>query len=132
MMFKLQHPSDLISRMFILEYMRELGAQQMYNKANKYQKKELFYKFIDEENNIEAVDINWEYCIFEATIFQLEGLCKLFLKEIKDIEEKREKFYKQQVEQIGEERAAQPVDINIMDLAATEISKNNKSGFQFN
>ena len=49
MTFKLQHPGDLISRLFILEYMREIGAKALYEKANSEQKKQLFYKFIDED-----------------------------------------------------------------------------------
>lgn len=132
MMFKLQHPHNLISRLFILEYMREIDTQKMYDKANKHQRKDLFYKFIDEENNVESIDINWEYCIFEATIHQLESFMKNFLDDIKVIEEKREAFYKQQIEEIKEQQVAQPVDVNIMDLAAAEIKKNNKSGFQLN
>lgn len=131
-MFKLQHPKDLVSKMFILEYMRELSTQKMYDKANKYQKKELFYKFIDEESNTESIDINWEYCIFEATIYQLEALVVHFLDDIKSIDDKRKDFYNKQLEEKAAYEATLPTDINIMDMAATEIKKNNTSGFQLN
>lgn len=132
MMFKLQHPANLVSRLFILEYMREIDTDKMYKKANKHQKKDLFYKFINEEDNTESVDINWEYCLFQATLPQLEHFIKDFMPDIKLIEEKREAFYKQQIKEQAEYEAAQPIDINVMDMAQTEINKNKASGFQLN
>ncbi len=127
--FKFQHPSDLISRLFILEYMREIGAETLYSKANKHQKELMFYKFTDNED-IEAVDINWEYCIFVATLYQLETFLKNFLEEIEEVEAKRSKIYKQAREEIINEEIAKPVDVNIMDLAATEIKKNQEGGLK--
>jgi hypothetical protein len=132
MMFKLQHPANLVSRLFMLEYLREIDTKVLYERANKYQKKELFYKFTNDENKEESVDVNWEYCIFEATIPQMEGFMKHFLVEIQEVEDRREAFYKQQLQEKQKYEAAQPTDINVMDLAATEINKNNKSGFQLN
>lgn len=129
--FKFQHPSDLISRLFMLEYMREIGADTLYSKANKHQRAKFFYKFSSEDEagtqEIESVDINYEYCLFVATLHELESFLKLFLDEIAVIEEDRAKAYKEIKEKIVEERIATPVDINIMDLAQTEINKNNSN-----
>lgn len=129
--FKFQHPSDLISRLFILEYMREIGADTLYAKANKYQKEKLFYKFSSEDSDgkttLESVDINYEYCTFIATLHELESFLKLFLDEIAKVEESRAKIYEAATKQKIEEEVKAPVDINIMDLAKTEIDKN-KSG----
>lgn len=125
--FKFQHPSDLISRLFILEYMREIGADVLYTKANKHQKEKFFYKFTTEDEQ-EAVDINYEYCTFLATLYELESFLKLFLDEIAEVEASREKIYEAAKEKIIEERQAMPADINVMDLAQTEIEKNKPGG----
>lgn len=122
-MFKTQHPADLVSRMFILEYMRELGAETLYEKASPEQKKNMFYKFSDDDGNI-SVDLNWEALLFECTILQLEGLVKHFVKEIEKIEEARQELYKKKAAQRIEEELKQPVDINLMDFAAAKIKEN--------
>lgn len=121
--FKHEHPSNLISRLFMLEYIREIGADTLYTKANKYQKEKFFYKF-SSDDGIEALDINYEYCLFIATLHELEGLLKFFLDELEEIEAQRAETYKVEREKLIEEQAAAPVDINIMDLAQTEINKN--------
>ena len=126
--FKHQHPSDLISRLFMLEYMREVGAEDLYKKANKHQREYMFYKFSDEEDN-ETVDINWEYCTFLASLHQLESFMKLFLKELDEIEASRAKIYEAKIAEEKEEERIAPADINVMDLAATEINKNGKIDF---
>lgn len=123
MTFKLQHPGDLISRLFILEYMREIGAKALYEKANSEQKKQLFYKFIDEDSNIEEVDVNWEFCLFEATLSQLDYFISNFVDEVQAIEAKRQQFYKQQSQKIVEENIAKPVDISVYDMAKAEMEK---------
>jgi hypothetical protein len=129
--FKFQHPSDLISRLFILEYMREIGASTLYSKANKHQRNKFFYKFTSEDTEgtqeIESVDINYEYCLFIATLHELESFLKLFLDEIEQVEASRQKIYKEAKKKLIEERIKAPVDINIMDLAQTEINKNNSN-----
>ena len=123
MTFKLQHPGDLISRLFILEYMREISAKALYEKANSEQKKQLFYKFIDEDSNIEEVDVNWEFCLFEATLPQLDYFISNFVDEEQAIEAKRQQFYKQQSQKIVEENIARPVDISVYDMAKAEMDK---------
>ena len=48
-LFKLQHPEDLISRLFILEYIRELGEEKIKEKnisEERYNKrKEILEKY---------------------------------------------------------------------------------------
>lgn len=123
-MFKFQQPTDLISRLYILEYMREIGADVMYQKLNKYQQEAFFYKFIDDEG-LEQVDFNWEYCVFMATMFELEKLMDNFEQELLDIEATRNKFLMdckaQLIDEKVQEHLSEPVDINVMTLAKTEI-----------
>jgi hypothetical protein len=123
MIFKLQHPGDLISRLFILEYMRDIGAKDLYAKANKHQKEDLFYKFTSLDSTIEEVDLNWEFLIFGATLHQLDSFMQLFLIEIEAIDKLKEIEFKKMREELILEEETAPVDINVMDMAQTEINK---------
>lgn len=124
--FKLQHPADIISRLFILQYMRKLDNKYLYEKANQAQKLNLFYKFTsDEDPNIEEIDINWEYALFKATLPELEFFMKQFLAEIKEIDKTDKEELEKQAADLQAQQIAEPVDINIMDLANTEMRKNN-------
>lgn len=122
-MFKLQHPSDLISRLFILEYMRDIGPTELYKKANQYQKEALFYKFTDEITNTESVDLNWEALIFEVTLHQLEVLMSNFMEEMKNIDETRKKSFVKKAKEIIKKEQMIPTSINVMDLANTKIKE---------
>lgn len=121
-MFKLQHPQDLISRLFILEYMRDLGAQVLYDAANKTQQKNLFYKFFNDEDK-ESVDLNWEACMFEASIPQLSALLTKHIPAIEIIDARRNKELEKMRDEKVQEIISEPVDINLMDLARNDIEK---------
>jgi hypothetical protein len=121
--FKHEHPANIISRVFIIEYMREIGAEALYTKANKYQKEKFFYKFIG-DNSEEKVDLNYEALLFTTTLFEIEKFMKLFVDEVMKVEKSREKIYEAAKQKKVEEEGAKPVDINVMDLAQTEIKKN--------
>jgi hypothetical protein len=122
--FKHEHPANIISRIFMLEYMREIGAEVLYKKANKHQKEKFFYKFTNAKFE-EKVDLNYEALLFTTTLFEVEKFMKLFMDEVTAIEASREKIYSAAREEKLEERAAEPVEINVMDMAQTEIKKNN-------
>lgn len=124
--FKLQHPADIISRLFILQYMRKLDNKLLHGRANGAQKQNLFYKYTsDDDSSIEEIDINWEYALFKATLPELEFFMKPFLAEIKEIDKRDKEDLEKQAKDLQAEQIAAPVDINIMDLAQTEIQKNN-------
>lgn len=120
-MFKLEHPANLVSRLFLLEYIRDLDNNTLYEKANSAQKKNLFYKFTNEETGEESVDVNWEYALFVATMGELEFFMKNFLEEIKEIDKVRDKKIKKRAKQL--ERKQKTADINLMDFAKASISK---------
>jgi len=123
-MFKLEHPSNLITRMFILEYIKEIGPKALYEKANATERKDLFYKFTDESKGIEEVDINWESLLFRITLSQLEIFLSKFMTEIENIDALRQVALKARAEEKVQEEVATPTDINIYDMAQTEIRKN--------
>lgn len=121
--FRLQHPENLISRLFILEYMRNIDILNLYEKANIEQKKQLFYKFIDEESNTEQIDINWEFCLFEATLIQLEFFMKNFIEEIEELDSIRKNMIIQNRELLFKQEINKPADINLYDIARSQIEQ---------
>ncbi len=120
MIFKTQHPQSLISRMFILEYMRMLDNELMYVKANEYQKNKYFYSYLGEDEQ-EALDLNWEYLLFEASMTELEHFMKNFLKELLEIDEKMKAVVERMKAESIVEQARQPVDINLMSVAKSDL-----------
>lgn len=124
MTIKMQSPTDILSRMYILDYLRELGAEHVYKNCNTEQQKLFFYKFTGEEDET-MIDYNWEYCIFVATMSQLEYLMQPFISEIEEIEEKRlQSFRKIQKEASNPNEAS----VSIYDLAKANMEQIKQEG----
>lgn len=87
MNFRLQHPEDLLTRMFMLEYLRNLDTKEVHDVCNEHQQKKMFYRFYDEQDNMQ-MDVNWEYMMFEATMYELESIMKKFLPQIEELDKK--------------------------------------------
>ena len=123
-MFKLQHPQDLVSRLFILEYIKELGPNTIKEKLTDGEANFWLYKFEGEEK-IEY-DFNWEYLLFVIPLSNLSHIMERYLNEVEKIEEKRQREYNRYKEEHLKEELAKPVDINIYDIARADI-KNQSS-----
>lgn len=118
-MFKLQHPQDLVSRLFILEYIKELGPNTIKEKLTDGEANFWLYKFEGEEK-IEY-DFNWEYLLFVIPLSNLSHIMERYLDEVEKIEEKRQSEYNRYKEEHLKEELAKPVDINIYDIARADI-----------
>lgn len=118
-MFKLQHPQDLVSRLFILEYIKELGPDIIKEKLTDGEANFWLYKFEGEEK-IEY-DFNWEYLLFVIPLSNLSHIMERYLDEVEKIEEKRQREYNRYKEEHLKEELAKPVDINIYDIARADI-----------
>ena len=118
-MFKLQHPQDLVSRLFILEYIKELGPDTIKEKLTDGEANFWLYKFEGEEK-IEY-DFNWEYLLFVIPLSNLSHIMERYLDEVEKIEEKRQGEYSRYKEEHLKEELAKPVDINIYDIARADI-----------
>lgn len=118
-MFKLQHPQDLVSRLFILEYIKELGPDIIKEKLTDGEANFWLYKFEGEEK-IEY-DFNWEYLLFVIPLSNLSHIMERYLDEVEKIEEKRQSEYNRYKEEYLKEELAKPVDINIYDIARADI-----------
>ena len=123
-MFKLQHPQDLVSRLFILEYIKELGPNTIKEKLTDGEANFWLYKFEGEEK-IEY-DFNWEYLLFVIPLSNLSHIMERYLDEVEKIEEKRQREYNRYKEEHLKEELAKPVDINIYDIARADM-KNQSS-----
>ena len=118
-MFKLQHPQDLVSRLFILEYIKELGPNTIKEKLTDGEANFWLYKFEGEEK-IEY-DFNWEYLLFVIPLSNLSHIMERYLDEVEKIEQKRQSEYSRYKEEHLKEELAKPVDINIYDIARADI-----------
>ena len=118
-MFKLQHPQDLVSRLFILEYIKELGPNTIKEKLTDGEANFWLYKFEGEEK-IEY-DFNWEYLLFVIPLSNLSHIMERYLDEVEKIEEKRQSEYNRYKEEHLKEELAKPADINLYDIARADI-----------
>ena len=118
-MFKLQHPQDLVSRLFILEYIKELGPDTIKEKLTDGEANFWLYKFEGEEK-IEY-DFNWEYLLFVIPLSNLSHIMERYLDEVEKIEEKRQSEYNKYKEEHLKEELAKPADINLYDIARADI-----------
>lgn len=123
-MFKLQHPQDLVSRLFILEYIKELGPNLIKEKLSEGEANFWLYKFEGEEK-IEY-DFNWEYLLFVIPLSNLSHIMERYLDEVEKIEQKRQSEYNRYKEEHLKEELAKPADINLYDIARADI-KNQSS-----
>lgn len=124
-MFKMQHPQDLLSRMFILEYIRELGPEMMRTKLSKEDKATWTYQYGDGVDV--KFDFNWEYLVFVASLEELSQKAEKFLVEIEVIDKKRQKKIKEIHEERLLEELRAPVDINLMDIAKANVKEMNNA-----
>ena len=126
-MFKLQHPQDLVSRLFILEYIKVLGVDIIQPKLTEGEAHFWLYKFEGEDNTVQY-DFNWEYLLFVIPLSNLSHIMERYLDEVEEIEKKRQSQYKKLIQEKYEQEAAEPAEINLYDYAKADIEqKNNPS-----
>ena len=118
-MFKLQHPQDLVSRLFILEYIKELGPDTIKEKLTDGEANFWLYKFEGEEKV--EYDFNWEYLLFVIPLSNLSHIMERYLDKVEKIEEKRQSEYNKYKEEHLKEELAKPADINLYDIARADI-----------
>ena len=123
-MFKLQHPQDLVSRLFILEYIKELGPDTIKEKLSEGEANFWLYKFEGEEKV--EYDFNWEYLLFVIPLSNLSHIMERYLDEVEKIEQKRQSEYNMYKEEHLKAELAKPADINLYDIARADI-KNQSS-----
>ena len=125
-MFKLQHPQDLVSRLFILEYIKELGPNTIKEKLSEGEANFWLYKFEGEEKV--EYDFNWEYLLFVIPLSNLSHIMERYLDEVEEIEKKRQSQYKKLIQEKYEQEVTEPAEINLYDYAKADIEqKNNPS-----
>ena len=124
-MFKLQHPQDLVSRLFILEYLKELGPDTIKEKLTDGEANFWLYKFEGENEKLQY-DFNWEYLLFVIPLSNLSHIMERYLDEVEKIEQKRQSEYNRYKEEHLKEELAKPADINLYDIARADM-KNQSS-----
>ena len=116
--FKLQHPQDLVSRLFILEYIRELGVDVIRQKLDDVQHVKWVYTFEDQDGS-KQYDLNWEYLVFVISLPELSKIMEKYLDEIEVIESRRKERHTKLLEtKLEQEMQA---DISLYDLAQSDM-----------
>ena len=116
--FKLQHPQDLVSRLFILEYIRELGVDVIRQKLDDVQHVKWIYTFEDQDGS-KQYDLNWEYLVFVISLPELSKIMEKYLDEIEVIESRRKERHTKLLEtKLEQEMQA---DISLYDLAQSDM-----------
>ena len=124
-LFKLQHPEDLISRLFILEYVRELGVEKIREKLIEGETKFWLYSF-EGDNSETQYDFNWDYLLFVIPLPNLSKITERYLEDIEGIEAKRQERYAAFREAKLQEELSRPADINLYDIAKADINGQSK------
>ena len=124
-MFKLQHPQDLVSRLFILEYIEELGPDTIKEKLTDGEANFWLYKFEGENEKLQY-DFNWEYLLFVIPLSNLSHIMERYLDEVEKIEQKRQSEYNRYKEEHLKQELSKPADINLYDIARADM-KNQSS-----
>ena len=124
-MFKLQQPQDLVSRLFILEYIRELGVETIREKLTPGEVRLWLYSFKGDEGDSVEYDFNWEYLLFTVPMSNLSKIIERYLEDILKIDSKREADMEKMRKDFFQEQMSAPVDINVYDLAQADM-KNQK------
>ena len=119
-LFKLQHPEDLISRLFILEYVRELGVEKIKEQLTEGEIRFWLYSF-EGENQETQYDFNWEYLLFIIPLPNLSKITERYLDDIEVIEAKRQERYASFREQQIQEELSKPADVNLYDIARADM-----------
>lgn len=119
-MFKLQHPQDLVSRLFILEYLKELGPDTIKEKLTDGEANFWLYKFEGENEKLQY-DFNWEYLLFVIPLSNLSHIMERYLDEVEKIEQKRQSEYNRYKEEHLKQELSKPADINLYDIARADI-----------
>lgn len=124
-MLKKDHPRNLLTRLFMLEFIHHFDKDLFYNRSSETHQDLFFYTYTNEKNQ-ELYDFNWEYALFKATMPQLEHLMETMLEEAEVIKKEQDAELKIAVEQ---QAATDTISgdmmqsINIMDMAKSDITK---------
>lgn len=124
---KLQHPTDVIIRCTMLDYLKEIGPDKAKKKlANKY--KDIFYEYTTTDDEV-LYDFIWDKLLFELDLDSLNNIMNHLEDEVFEVEAAQGKAVaEKKVEMMKEQEAHYPVakDINLLDFARKKIqdSKN--------
>ena len=124
---KLQHPTDVIIRCTMLDYLKEIGPDKAKKKlANKY--KDIFYEYTTTDDKV-LYDFIWDKLLFELDLNSLNNIMNHLEDEVFEVEAAQGKAVaEKKVEMMKKQEVHYPVakDNNFLDFARKKIqdSKN--------
>lgn len=73
--FRGVHTMKIVTRVLLLEELRKIKPELIFKVAPEFI---IVYEELDDEGN-NVLEVNWEYALFKATLFQLEKLFSNFV-----------------------------------------------------
>lgn len=116
---KTQHPQDVIARVYMIDYLREITPGRAYEVLGRTLEG-VFYEFENTEGEI-TVDFNWESLLFILTIDELQLVMNKLEKLVWEVEEQQSKVVAKEIEKKID--SGKPVDINLLAYAQAKLAQ---------
>mgnify|MGYP003585387752 CR=1 FL=1 len=116
---KTQHPQEVIGRVYMIDYLREITPDKAYEVLGKTLEG-VFYEFENTEGEI-AVDFNWESLLFVLTMDELQVVMNKLEKLVWEVEEQQSKVVAKEIEKKID--GGKPVDINLLAYAQAKLAQ---------
>ena len=116
---KTQHPQDIITRAYMIDYLREVTPDKAYEVLNNTITG-VFYEFETLEGET-AVDYNWESLLFVLTLDELQVVMNKLEDLVWEVEKQQGKIVAEEVAKKLD--GGKPVDINLLAYAQAKLSQ---------
>ena len=116
---KTQHPQDIITRAYMIDYLREVTPDKAYEVLNNTITG-VFYEFETLEGET-AVDYNWESLLFVLTLDELQVVMNKLEDVVWEVEKQQGKIVAEEVAKKLD--GGKPVDINLLAYAQAKLSQ---------
>ena len=116
---KTQHPQDIITRAYMIDYLREVTPDKAYEVLNNTITG-VFYEFENLEGET-AVDYNWESLLFVLTLDELQVVMNKLEDLVWEVEKQQGKIVAEEVAKKLD--GGKPVDINLLAYAQAKLAQ---------
>ena len=117
---KIQHPQDVIARVYMLDYLREIGPEKVRKELNG-RVEGIFYVYTKPDSEEEQVDFNWELLLFTLPVKELNLIMSFIEPLVWEVERQQGKVIAQEAAKKLE--GGQSADINLLAYAQAKLAE---------
>lgn len=117
---KLQHPNDIITRVLMLDYLKEITPEVAYEKLQETTPG-IFYTYTDKDDK-EGVDFNWEKLLFHLDLSKVNEIMNQLEEEVFAVEKAQGKIVAKELAKKSD--TTRETNINLLDYAKVKIAEN--------